>query len=220
MPAKTGHAKRILDPEIWTAAKKSAGKGDQENWDLISHIYQKMGGAYSKGGTSKSTMKLQDLLKGEGKMNEVNKLRSLLKTKYKRRWKGKGGKWEYEYAKPKGEGKKGKGEVEDKSPVSQLKQWDKKNINDLKDILSKMDSDTKDRVMSNLPSANIPSDIDTSYPVWAVDEKGMALVGEAADSIEPISEIREYQQEQKKPTKKAAQVEPWRLSLMKVDNRR
>jgi len=41
-------AKNIVSEEIWEKAKKAAGKGNETNYDLISHIYQQMGGTYTK----------------------------------------------------------------------------------------------------------------------------------------------------------------------------
>ena len=47
--------------------------------------------------------------------------------------------------------------------------------------------------MASLPSAPIPPDIDTSYPVWAMDTRGYCLVGSTADQIERVDSIREAQ---------------------------
>jgi predicted Zn-ribbon and HTH transcriptional regulator len=43
--------------------------------------------------------------------------------------------------------------------------------------------------MSDLPSAPIPEEV-VGYPVWAVDKRGMALVGPDADEIENIEVVR------------------------------
>ena len=42
--------------------------------------------------------------------------------------------------------------------------------------------------MSDLPSAPIPAEV-VGYPVWAVDKRGMALVGPDADEIENIEVV-------------------------------
>jgi len=79
-------AKNILDEGIWKKAKKSAEKqkaGAQDFYALVSHIYQKMGGRYSKkGGMKKAT----------------DDLRYLLKAKYIRRVHKPGGGYRYFYA--------------------------------------------------------------------------------------------------------------------------
>jgi hypothetical protein len=43
-----------------------------------------------------------------------------------------------------------------------------------------------------LPTAQIPPDIDTDYPVWAMDIYGFCLVGEDAAAIEHLDEIRAW----------------------------
>ena len=50
-------------------------------------------------------------------------------------------------------------------------------------------------VMSDLPSAPIPEEV-VGYPVWAVDKRGMALVGPDADEIENIEVVRAICEEQ------------------------
>ncbi len=49
--------------------------------------------------------------------------------------------------------------------------------------------------MDALPSAPIPEEVDTGYPVWAVDKRGQALVGEGADEVESIEEVRAWYEE-------------------------
>ncbi len=51
-----------------------------------------------------------------------------------------------------------------------------------------------DMNMANLPTADIPDDADTSYPIWAMDNDGYCLVGEDADGIEYIDDIIEQQE--------------------------
>lgn len=46
--------------------------------------------------------------------------------------------------------------------------------------------------MEALPSATpVPDDL-VEYPVWAVDQQGMALVGEGADDVEEVGEVRAH----------------------------
>jgi hypothetical protein len=48
--------------------------------------------------------------------------------------------------------------------------------------------------MSSLPGCEmIPADIDTSWPVWAMDNRGWCLVGDDAQGIAHQDEIREAQ---------------------------
>jgi hypothetical protein len=48
--------------------------------------------------------------------------------------------------------------------------------------------------MSSLPGCEmIPADIDASWPVWAMDNRGWCLVGDDAQGIAHIDEIREAQ---------------------------
>ena len=44
--------------------------------------------------------------------------------------------------------------------------------------------------MSNLGGVTLPDDVDTSYPVWAMDAKGDMLVGDRADDIEHVDKFR------------------------------
>jgi len=74
-------------------------------------------------------------------------------------------------------------------PISQL-------IEELEKIKSSMDEDNFkcwcDRFMSNLPSAQLPGDIRTQYPIWAMDNQGFCLVGPEGDEIEHIDSIMEF----------------------------
>lgn len=87
--------------------------------------------------------------------------------------------------------------------VSAIENWDKEDVADLLDMLTELDElDAEDPYnivyvdMSDLPSEPFPIDIDTSYPVWAMDVKGYCLVGASADTIEHIDKIREWQRDQ------------------------
>ncbi len=91
------------------------------------------------------------------------------------------------------------------SLASAITSWDRENITDLLDLIKEFeglrdeDGDEyrlEDYVdMASLPTAPIPDDIDTSYPVWAVDQNGMALVGTNADEVESLDEIRDWYKE-------------------------
>lgn len=81
-----------------------------------------------------------------------------------------------------------------------IENWDHESVEDLRDMLAELKEANEcnqfmvDEIdMSNLPSEQTPDDVDTSYPIWAMDKRGFCLVGAAADSIEHISEIRELQ---------------------------
>ena len=80
----------------------------------------------------------------------------------------------------------------------EIRAWDTEDIYRLVDLLKKLDV-IADRVgrkaedyvrMDSLPSAPIPEGVDTAYPVWAVDKRGMALVGPGADEVESVEEVR------------------------------
>ena len=79
--------------------------------------------------------------------------------------------------------------------VDRIENWDTKNIEQLKSLLEELEkfpSDTTHLIdMTALPSAPIPDDIDTSYPVWAMDQSGNMLVGTDADQTMTIEEYRE-----------------------------
>jgi hypothetical protein len=85
----------------------------------------------------------------------------------------------------------------------EVRAWDTEDVARLVELLTKLD-ETADRAdrraddyvrMDALPSAPIPEEVDTSYPVWAVDKRGQALVGEGADEVESIEEVRAYCEE-------------------------
>lgn len=80
----------------------------------------------------------------------------------------------------------------------EVRAWDTEDISELVGLLTRLDAigDRADRRaedyvrMDALPSAPIPEGVDTSYPVWAVDKQGMALVGEGADEVESVEVVR------------------------------
>ena len=85
----------------------------------------------------------------------------------------------------------------------EIRAWDTEDISLLVDLLKKLDV-IADRVgrkaedyvrMDSLPSAPIPEEV-VGYPVWAVDKRGMALVGPGADEVESVEEVRAACEEQ------------------------
>ncbi|MFA5409730.1 MAG: hypothetical protein WC343_13245, partial [Bacilli bacterium] len=87
----------------------------------------------------------------------------------------------------------------------EVRSWDTEDVARLVELLTQLDeigdraarrAGAEDYVrMDALPSAPIPEGVDTAYPVWAVDKQGMALVGEGADEVESVEEVRAYCEE-------------------------
>ncbi|MFA5409576.1 MAG: hypothetical protein WC343_12465 [Bacilli bacterium] len=85
----------------------------------------------------------------------------------------------------------------------EVRAWDTEDVARLVELLTRLDEITEradrraeDYVrMDALPSAPIPEGVDTSYPVWAVDKQGQALVGAGADEVESVEEVRAYCEE-------------------------
>ena len=85
----------------------------------------------------------------------------------------------------------------------EIRAWDTEDISQLVEMLTKLDeiADRADRKaedyvrMDSLPSAPIPEEV-VGYPVWAVDKRGMALVGPGADEVESVEEVRAACEEQ------------------------
>lgn len=75
-----------------------------------------------------------------------------------------------------------------------IRDWDSEYVEDLRYWLRTLDEvckagglDPQGYVdMSQLGGAPIPDDVNTSYPVWAMDAKGDMLVGDRADDIENV----------------------------------
>ena len=80
----------------------------------------------------------------------------------------------------------------------ELKFWDGGRIEDLRYWLRTLDKvceagnlDPQAYVdMSDLGGWELPNDVETCFPVWAMDEKGDMLVGVGADDIENIDNYR------------------------------
>jgi hypothetical protein len=88
--------------------------------------------------------------------------------------------------------------------AAEIAAWDLQDVRKLRDLIVELGA-CRDEFgghinaqhyvdFSNLPSAPIPNDIDTGYPVWAMDVQGCALVGLGARDIEHIDEIRAHYQ--------------------------
>jgi len=85
----------------------------------------------------------------------------------------------------------------------EIRAWDTEDVSRLVELLAKL-GETADRAgreveyyvrMDSLPSAPIPEEV-VGYPVWAVDKRGMALVGPGADEVESIEVVRAVCEEQ------------------------
>lgn len=83
--------------------------------------------------------------------------------------------------------------------------WDKSDVNDLHAMVAALyefcevnglEAETLVDV-TDLPSADIPDDVDTSYPVWAMDINDNLLVGETLDTVMTLAEYREAVREAK-----------------------
>ena len=82
--------------------------------------------------------------------------------------------------------------------ANEIANWDMNDVRVLRNLISELrascretDEDPEAFIdMASLPTVEIPVDIDTSCPVWAMDVHGRCLVGERADSIETLDEIR------------------------------
>lgn len=79
-----------------------------------------------------------------------------------------------------------------------IKAWDKQNVEELRDMIADLnefceanDLHTDSYLdMTSLPSAEIPADVDTGYPVWAMDLNGGLLVGDTGDETMTLEEYR------------------------------
>lgn len=75
--------------------------------------------------------------------------------------------------------------------------WDLQDIKVLRDLI--LESDNVD--LSALPSAIPVPELISTYPVWAIDAKGRALVGAGADEIEELSDILNWYGADQTPSK-------------------
>lgn len=87
--------------------------------------------------------------------------------------------------------------------AANIRNWDMQSVHYLRDQIAALrlcrddngdEIDTQHWVdMTSLPSAPLPADIDASWPIWAVDVNGMALVGDDATGVMSLDEIRHQQ---------------------------
>ena len=91
-----------------------------------------------------------------------------------------------------------------RSVARQIKKWNRVNVEHLRRLVSEFQDlqtiaenggepfEARDYGIdwSSLPSADLPSSLDTSYPVWAMDESGQCLVGESLNQIEHLTEVQ------------------------------
>lgn len=82
-----------------------------------------------------------------------------------------------------------------------IETWDKIDADRLIEMLRSLESfcDANDLKSSDyvdwtsLPSAAIPDDVDTGYPIWAMDQSSRLVAGQCADDLWslPLAEYRE-----------------------------
>lgn len=94
-----------------------------------------------------------------------------------------------------------------------LGEWDGENIDDLVKELDRIE-EKADPNYANLPhNKNIPEDlrnqVEKDLPIWACDRQGMCLLGEHADKIRSVDQIR------KRYDKKHGGVEAFKEKLRK-----
>ncbi len=94
-----------------------------------------------------------------------------------------------------------------------LGEWDGEHIEDLVKELDRIE-ERHDANYANLPhNKNIPEDlrgqVEKDLPIWACDRKGMCLLGEQADKVRSVDQIR------KRYDKKHGGVEAFKEKLRK-----
>ncbi len=94
-----------------------------------------------------------------------------------------------------------------------LGEWDGENIEDLVKELERIE-ERADANYANLPhNKNIPEDlrgeVEKDLPIWACDRHGMCLLGEHADKVRSVDQIR------KRYDKKHGGVEAFKEKLRK-----
>ena len=91
-----------------------------------------------------------------------------------------------------------------RSVARRIKSWDRVNILHLLRLVSELQElqtiaendgepfEAQDYGVdwSSLPSADVPNDLDTSYPVWAMDEAGQCLVGAGLNQIKHLTVVQ------------------------------
>lgn len=89
-------------------------------------------------------------------------------------------------------------ETDEHGIAQKIKDWDCEEITTLQSYIEDLTQICGDFEMvgvdiTALPSEEIPDDIDTGYPVWAMDKHKMCLVGESLDSVESLDDIRGFE---------------------------
>jgi hypothetical protein len=82
--------------------------------------------------------------------------------------------------------------------ASRIASWDCESIeeleallNDLRRFCEQNDKIVEDFVdLASLPTADIPDDVDTAYPVWAMDQQDNLLIGTDSFEIMTLDEYR------------------------------
>jgi hypothetical protein len=76
--------------------------------------------------------------------------------------------------------------------AEKIKAWDKQDIYELRELISELGDDPEAYGvdMSCLPTVEIPHDVNTAYPVWAMDVDGDMLVGAGDLEIMSLADYR------------------------------
>lgn len=98
-----------------------------------------------------------------------------------------------------------------KAAVARVENWNREDVHELRDLLRDLrgalfeESELcnyyhpfrLDEVIDigQLPTEPFPDELDTGYPISAVDRAGNALVGDALDEIEAVADILAYYKE-------------------------
>lgn len=91
--------------------------------------------------------------------------------------------------------------------ATEIKGWNKQDVRELRKLLVELsevcdeaaDSDQYATPfdayvdMTVLPSEEIPADVDTAYPIWAMDKSGRLLAGACVSELEIIT-LKEYRE--------------------------
>lgn len=85
--------------------------------------------------------------------------------------------------------------------AAQIKAWNKQDVFELRNLIVELEEAIKaegengrrDQYidLAQLPSAEIPADVNTGYPVWAMDAAGRLLVGADVREVVTLEQYRE-----------------------------
>ncbi len=75
-----------------------------------------------------------------------------------------------------------------------LKNWDRKNVNDLLGLIRTIEAQGQEIDYSALPTGQLPEHLrelekHTNYPIWAWDNSGRVITGEGALEVEQGEKI-------------------------------